>query len=123
MLTRWDNLYMKAGGIFKPNLDNIEIIIAFPLLRLIIPLYHFAKVRQNIQIAPIMKQIWKQDWDGMNQEMSELHIEWVALREACMHAFYIMEFWIDIVSISEFNSKKLQSLPQYSPLFVYYLLY
>ena len=106
MLARWDNLYMKVGGIFKPNPDNIETINAFPSLRLIIPLYHFAKVRQNIRIAPIMKHIWKQDWDGMNQQMSNLHLEWDTLREACVHAFHIIEFWIDIVSILEFDPKK-----------------
>lgn len=115
MLIRWENLYMKAGGIFKPSHNNIETINAFPSLRLIIPLYHFAKVRQNIYIAPIMKKIWKHDWDGMNQRMSELCSEWGMLREACEHSFYIMEFWIDIVSILEFDPKQVTiSTPVFS---------
>lgn len=115
MLARWENLYMKAGGIFKPNRDNIEIINAFPSLRLIVPLYHFAKMRQNIYIGPIMKQIWRQDWDGMNARMSELCLKWGMLRDACEHAFYIIEFWIDIVSILEFDPKQVTiSTPVFS---------
>lgn len=107
MLKHWEILFLKSGGIFKPNNDNIETINAYPSLRLIIPLYHFVKVRENVQIAPMMRKIWKQDWNGMNHQMSKFYFDWETLREACTHSLHIIEFWIDTVTILEFDPEKI----------------
>lgn len=107
MLKHWEILYLKNGGIFKPNHDNIETINAYPSLRLIIPLYHFVKVRENVQIAPMMRKIWKQNWNGMNHQMSKFYFDWESLREACTHALHILEFWIDTVTILEFDPQRI----------------
>lgn len=107
MLKHWEILFLKSGGIFKPNHDNIETINAYPSLRLIIPLYHFVKVRENVQIAPMMRKIWKQDWNAMNHQMSKFYFDWETLREACTHSLHIIEFWIDTVSILEFDPERI----------------
>ncbi|CCK72888.1 Tda9p KNAG_0M00350 [Huiozyma naganishii CBS 8797] len=107
MLKHWEALYLKNGGVLVPEPENIPLINANPSIRLIIPLYHSAKVREVVDMTGIMNTIWRQDWEGMNRHMSTFYYDWESLRVATRPSLALIEFWINTVSFLENNPEKI----------------
>lgn len=100
LIKSWESLYIQNGGVFHLNETSLSVIYnKNPILRLILPLLSFAKIRKCIHLTPIMEKIWKKDWEGMNEEMQKLRNDPEALRDSTNYALDIVKLWIDYVSI------------------------
>ncbi|EJS42507.1 YML081W [Saccharomyces arboricola H-6] len=104
MLKHWELLYIKNGGILALGAENLPVINMNPSFRLIIPLYFFAKLRKCLDVAPILRCIWHQDWNSMNSSLEKVCYEWESLHEATEYAVSVVTFWIDTVSIMKGRS-------------------
>lgn len=71
LLDTWKTLFLKNGGVFYDS-DTIAQINKTPKLRLILPLYYFARIRKSINISPILKHIWRKNIDGLNKVLDNL---------------------------------------------------
>ncbi|CCF56978.1 hypothetical protein KAFR_0B06810 [Kazachstania africana CBS 2517] len=101
VMKHWEALYIKNGGILKQNDENIKTIISNPSIKLIIPLYLFAKIRKCVNLSDLMNKIWLQDWDGMNKGLKKFYHDWESLHEATEYSLEIIEFWHDMISNSD----------------------
>jgi len=100
LIKTWESLYIKNGGVLYLQESNLSLIFnKDPILRLILPLLSFAKIRKCIHLTPIIEKIWLKDWDGMNESLKELSADPEALKDATNYALDIVKLWIDYVSI------------------------
>lgn len=100
LIKSWESLYIKNGGVLYLNESSLSIIYnKNPIMRLILPLLSFAKIRKCIHLTPTIESIWRKDWDGMNNSLKELKTDFEALRDATNYAIDIVKLWIDYVSI------------------------
>ncbi|QID80569.1 respiration factor rsf2 [Saccharomyces pastorianus] len=98
MLNYWENLYLKNGGILTPTENSIPTINANPAMRLIIPLYLFAKMRRCLDLAHVIKKIWLKDWSNMNKALEEVCYDMDSLREATEYALNLVDTWTFFLS-------------------------
>ncbi|CCH46983.1 Zinc finger protein [Wickerhamomyces ciferrii] len=100
LIKSWESLYIKSGGVLYLQDSNLSVIYnKDPIMRLILPLLSFAKIRKCIHLTPIIEKIWKKDWEGMNESLKELNDDPEALKDATNYALDIVNLWIDYVSI------------------------
>ncbi|XBW38810.1 hypothetical protein QEN19_004402 [Hanseniaspora menglaensis] len=71
LLNTWKSLFLKNGGVFY-DIGTIGEINKNPKLRLLLPLYYFARIRKSINISPILKHIWRKNIDGLNGVLDNL---------------------------------------------------
>ena len=109
MLKYWEALYIKNGGILTPNKSNINIIKNTPVMRLIIPLHTYAKIRKCVDMTDVLRKIWRQDWDNMNENLNNFYHDKESLVEATSYSLDIIDFWIQTVSDSKDNSFDISS--------------
>lgn len=107
MLKHWEILYLKNGGILRPQFNNVNLMNEYPSIRLIVPMYHFAKIREFVDMTTIMKKIWRQDWDAMNAELTKFYYDWNSLCHASEHSLKILEFYIDTLTVLETNESQM----------------
>lgn len=100
LIKSWESLYIKNGGVLYLQDSNLSLIYnKDPVLRLILPLLSFVKIRKCIHLTPIIEKIWLKDWDGMNECLKQLSDDPEALKDATNYALDIVKLWIDYVSI------------------------
>jgi hypothetical protein len=100
LIKSWESLYIKNGGVFYLNETSLSVIYnKNPILRLILPLLSFAKIRKCVHLTPIMEKIWQKDWEGMNEALKLLRNDPEALKDSTNYALDIVKLWIDYVSI------------------------
>lgn len=100
LIKSWESLYIKNGGVLYLQESNLSLLFnKDPILRLILPLLSFAKIRKCIHLTPIIEKIWLKDWNGMNESLEELKDDPEALKDATNYALDIVKLWIDYVSI------------------------
>ena len=71
LLDTWKSLFLKNDGVFY-DIGTISEINKTPKLRLILPLYYFARIRKSINISPILKHIWNKNIPGLNKLLDDL---------------------------------------------------
>ena len=100
LIKSWESLYIQNGGVFYLNETSLSVIYnKNPILRLILPLLSFAKIRKCVSLTPIIKKIWQKDWEGMNESLKDLRNDPEALKDSTNYALDIVKLWIDYVSI------------------------
>ncbi|GMM54657.1 Rsf2 protein [Maudiozyma humilis] len=104
MLKYWEALYIKNGGILIPNRDNITIIRNTPVMRLIIPLHTYAKIRKCVDMTDVLRYTWRQDWDNMNAHLNTFYFDKESLYEATTYALEMFDFWLQTMSVTNDNS-------------------
>ena len=117
LMKTWEHLYLKNGGVFYDS-SNLDIIIQNPKMKLLLPLYNFAKLRKCLNIAPIMKKIWLKNWAKLNEILDDLMFTCCAndelsaesynknlMREASLYCLDTIKLWIETVSFAN-NSEK-----------------
>ncbi|KAG0668648.1 hypothetical protein C6P45_004547 [Maudiozyma exigua] len=109
MLKYWEALYIKNGGILTPNKSNINIIKNTPVMRLIIPLHTYAKIRKCVDMTDVLRKIWRQDWDNMNENLNNFYHDKESLVEATSYSLEIIDFWIQTASDLKDNSFDISS--------------
>ncbi|SMN19132.1 similar to Saccharomyces cerevisiae YML081W TDA9 DNA-binding protein, putative transcription factor [Maudiozyma saulgeensis] len=109
MLKYWEALYIKNGGILTPNKSNINIIKNTPVMRLIIPLHTYAKIRKCVDMTDVLRKIWRQDWDHMNENLNTFYHDRESLFEATTYSLEIIDFWLQTVSTTNDNSFNISS--------------
>ncbi|CAB4254414.1 similar to Saccharomyces cerevisiae YML081W TDA9 DNA-binding protein, putative transcription factor [Maudiozyma barnettii] len=109
MLKYWEALYIKNGGILTPNKNNINIIKNTPVMRLIIPLHTYAKIRKCVDMTDVLRKIWRQDWDKMNENLNTFYHDKESLFEATTYSLEIIDFWLQTVSTTNDNSFNISS--------------
>ncbi|ODV95697.1 hypothetical protein PACTADRAFT_50381 [Pachysolen tannophilus NRRL Y-2460] len=100
LLKSWEFIFVKNEGVLIPREANLHLINETPVLKLILPLLHFAKIRKCCYLTPILEKLWAQDWNGMNRELKNLDHDPEALRESSTYALEIIGLWIEIISIT-----------------------
>lgn len=113
LLRFWELLFIKNEGILIPSAPNIELINRLPVLKLILPLLLFAKIRLCLLVASILERVWAKDWAGMNKQLTLIESDPDALRESLQHALAIIELWIDLISVTN----DAQSTAKKTPIF------
>lgn len=101
LLKSWEFIYVKNGGILVPREANVHVINQTPVLKLILPLLSFAKLRKCIYFTPILSNIWSKNWASMNQELKYLDADPEALRDGSNYSLDIINLWTDIIMISK----------------------
>lgn len=101
LIKSWESIYVKNGGILVPRAANLHVINQTPVLKLILPLLSFAKVRKCIYFTPILSNIWSKNWEAMNQELKHLDADPEALRDGATYSLDILHLWVEIISISK----------------------
>ncbi|KAL6946948.1 hypothetical protein ACO0QE_001804 [Hanseniaspora vineae] len=117
LMTTWEHLYLKNGGVFY-DASNLDTITQNPKMKLLLPLYNFAKLRKCLNIAPIMKKIWLKNWAKLNEILDDLMFTCCSndeasaesynknlVREASIYCLDTIKLWIETVSFAN-NSEK-----------------
>ncbi|KAL6930206.1 hypothetical protein ACO0SA_001619 [Hanseniaspora valbyensis] len=119
LLDTWKTLFLKNGGVFY-DLGTIVEINKSPKLRLILPLYYFAKTRKSINISPILKHIWRKNIDGLNKVLDDLVTSCLSanktffegedynrnlLTEATLHCLDTIHLWDETATYKIDNSR------------------
>lgn len=99
LMTNWEMLYLKNGGILDINKSTIPLIDGNPVARLVLPLYLFAKIRRGHDLTYVMNRIWLKDWKMMNKTLDDLSYNWYTLQETTEWCIYILDSWINIVTL------------------------
>ncbi|KAH3684472.1 hypothetical protein WICPIJ_004566 [Wickerhamomyces pijperi] len=102
LIKSFESLYLKNGGVFYHNEASLPLIFdKNPIMRLILPLLSFAKIRKCISLTPIIEKIWRKDWAGMNDNLNNLggRVDEEALKDSTNYSLDIVKLWIDYVSI------------------------
>ena len=101
LLRAWELLYLQNGNILLINDFNCSLLLAKPQLKILLPVYHFAKIRTCINVSPILKCVQVQDWIGMNQYIDNLSKDTKALEESTVSAVEILSFWTYSASVTK----------------------
>lgn len=111
MLKHWESIYIKNGGTLSTDDAHMEIIQRRPALKLIIPLYLFAKIRRAVDLTPVIKQIWLQDWKAMDAATDHMGQDIESLREATRYALEVVDFWLHSVQTSGVDGETASKTP------------
>lgn len=123
MIKFWEALYIKNGGTLTPNKSNINIIRNNPAMLLIIPLHNYAKIRKCVDFSKVLKNVWLQNWDVMNENLDTFYHDKESIVEATSYALEILEFWIETVNInSEYSANATNPIPSTTCIFISLLI-
>ncbi|YCL20392.1 Methanol-and biotin-starvation-inducible zinc finger protein [Komagataella phaffii] len=101
LIKTWESLCIVNGGVLVPRGQrSILNINKRPVLKLILPLLSFVKIRKCVEISPFMEKVWQRNWPGMITAIKQLDKDPEALREAANYAMDIISLWIEIISIT-----------------------
>ncbi|KAH3662474.1 hypothetical protein OGAPHI_005726 [Ogataea philodendri] len=100
IIKSWETCFIRNGGPIVPQGQNLHTISQSAVLKLILPLLSFAKIRKCVYISPILQRVWHRDWDGMNSEIKHLTNDPEALRDSISYSLDIINLWIEIMSIN-----------------------
>ncbi|CAI4571734.1 BBM_1a_G0030690.mRNA.1.CDS.1 [Saccharomyces cerevisiae] len=114
MLKYWENLYLKNGGILTPTENSMSIINANPAMRLIIPVYLFAKMRRCLDLAHVIEKIWLKDWSNMNKALEEVCYDMNSLREATEYALNLVDAWTSFFTYIKQGKRKIFNTPVFA---------
>lgn len=107
MLKYWEKLFIKNGGVLDINSITIPMIDQDPLMRAVLPLYLFSKIRRALDISYVMNRIWLKDWSSMNRLLDDISYDWDALRETTEYCLFLLDSWTSIVlAIREIPTRK-----------------
>ncbi|GMM33117.1 Tda9 protein [Saccharomycopsis crataegensis] len=111
LLKYWELLFIRNEGILIPNTSNLALINKSPILKLILPLLSFSKIRLCLSVTPILERVWVKDWEGMNEQLTLIENDPEALRESSRYALNIIELWIDLISVHNDAQKTSRKTP------------
>lgn len=111
LIKYWELLFIKNNGVLIPNNSNLELINRSPILKLILPLLSFAKIRLCLSMTPILQRVWAKDWAGMNEQLQLIEHDSEALKESSRYALNIIELWIDLISVHNDAEKTSRKTP------------
>lgn len=111
LIKYWELLFIRNEGILIPNSSNLELINKSPVLKLILPLLYFAKIRLCLSVTPILENVWVKNWDGMNEQLGKIESDPEALRESAKYSISIVELWIDLISVFNDAQKTSRKTP------------
>ena len=99
MMKNWETQYLRSGGILVPDESNISVVRDSPTMKLIIPLYYYAKIRQTLNLTEVLNSIWSHDWVAMNQGLGNIyHGSFPKLQKATSYSIPILELWVELTS-------------------------
>ena len=119
LLDTWKSLFVKNDGVFY-DIGTISEINKTPKLRLILPLYYFARIRKSINISPILKHIWNKNIPGLNKLLDDLVDSCLSanktffegedynrnlLTEATLHCLDTIHLWTETTNYKIDNKK------------------
>lgn len=99
LVRSWEAFFVRNGGCLVINDNNNYLLNANNELKLILPLYWFARIRVAVNITPLMEKILFKDWPGMNQQIEKLTDDLEGLREATTFANEVIGLWIHNIFI------------------------
>ncbi|CAI4044034.1 Rsf2p SKDI_10G3270 [Saccharomyces kudriavzevii IFO 1802] len=114
MLKYWESLYLKNGGILTPTENSILTINSNPAMRLIIPLYLFAKMRRCLDLAHVIQKIWIKDWSNMNKALEEVCYDMDSLREATEYALNLVDAWTSVFTYIKRDKRRIFKTPVFT---------
>ncbi|AJR71277.1 Rsf2p [Saccharomyces cerevisiae YJM1444] len=114
MLKYWENLYLKNGGILTPTENSMSTINANPAMRLIIPVYLFAKMRRCLDLAHVIEKIWLKDWSNMNKALEEVCYDMGSLREATEYALNMVDAWTSFFTYIKRGKRRIFNTPVFA---------
>lgn len=130
LLDTWKSLFLKNDGVFY-DIGTISEINKTPKLRLILPLYYFARIRKSINISPILKHIWNKNIPGLNKLLDDLVDSCLSanktffegedynrnlLTEATLHCLDTIHLWTETTNY-KIDTKKNKSHTITTPIF------
>lgn len=101
LMGAWELLYLQNGNFLLINDFNCSLLLAKPQLKILLPAYHFAKIRTCMNVTPILKCVQVQDWTSMNQYIDNLSNDTKALEESAIAAVELLSFWTYSASVNK----------------------
>lgn len=93
LIKSWEMNFVKNGGSLVINEKNDYLLNEHSELKLILPLYHLAKIKVAVNLTPIIERIVYKDWENMNKFLNCLHVDFEGLKQLIEYSLDIMELW------------------------------
>lgn len=110
LIKSWEFKFIKNNGVLIINDSNNYLLNKNHELKLILPLYHFAKIKISVNLTPIVERIVHKDWENMNNYLNLLHSDFDGLKDSISHCLDIMNLWIqNIKVVNNFKENSLRT--------------
>ena len=99
MMKNWETQYLRSGGVLVLDESNISVVRDSSTMKLIIPLYYYAKIRQTLNLTEVLNSVWSHDWVAMNQGLGNIYYgSFSKLQKATGYSLPILELWVELTS-------------------------
>lgn len=110
LIKSWEFKFIKNNGVLIINESNNYLLNQHHELKLILPLYHFAKIKISVNLTPIIERIVYKDWENMNNYLNLLHLDFDGLKSSINYCLDIMNLWIqNIMVVNNFKENSLRT--------------
>lgn len=99
LIKTWETCFVRNGGMLVSKGQNIQLISHNPMLKLILPILSFTKIRKCIFLSPALNAVWTRDWDKLNTAVKRMTGDNEALRDSVTYSLDIINLWINIASV------------------------
>lgn len=99
LINAWERFFHRSGGFTVVNDQNRLILKTKGELKLILPLLAFSKLRLCVNVTSFMKPAVYKDWKAMGEQLTELEADVDGLKDAVEHALYILNLWVQNISV------------------------
>lgn len=99
LINAWERFFHRSGGVTVVNDQNRLILKTNGELKLILPLLAFSKLRLCVNATSFMKPAVYKDWKDMEEQLTELEVDVDGLKDAVEHALYILDLWVQSISV------------------------
>lgn len=93
MVAQWEAVYARSSGVLVDALSRRELALR-PTLRLLVPLWHLAKLRLLVHTAPVVARAVRRDYTGFKELLPLLAADPEALAEAVPAALAVWDLWV-----------------------------
>lgn len=99
LIKSWEFKFIKNNGVLIINDSNNHLLNEHHELKLILPLYHFAKIKISVNLTPIIERIVHKDWENMNNYLNLLHLDFDGLKMSINYCLDTMNLWIQNIKV------------------------
>ncbi|WEJ93159.1 hypothetical protein PSN45_000620 [Yamadazyma tenuis] len=93
LLKSWEMNFIKNDGVLIINDMNRHLLSEHNELKLILPMYHLAKIKICVNLTPIIERVVYKDWENMNNYLDHLHLDFDGLKESISYSIDTMDLW------------------------------
>lgn len=109
MLRAWETNFARSGGHLVMSSQIRSLLGTSYEIKLILPLFSFARIRACVQITPVLKCVLHNDHEGALMALDRLQEDEDALKEAVEYSLDLLQMWAHNISALRNNQTSVRT--------------